>query len=89
MNNVYVKGVDPSLGIVLGVCGHWWQAATIAFVVAMDCPTCGRPPGVFIHCWDEAWPDPKPDACPITGQQECRSRRCELHYMDAPLDMGT
>lgn len=23
--------------------------------------------------------------CPFTGERDCRSRHCELHYMDAPL----
>lgn len=49
--------VDPSLGIVLGVCGHWWQAAEVIEVMERDCPHCGRPPGIFIDCWDEAWPE--------------------------------
>lgn len=60
--SVYVKGVDRNLGIVLGVCGHWWQAKDVSEVMATDCPTCGRPPGVFIGCWDETWPEPEPDA---------------------------
>lgn len=26
--------------------------------------------------------------CPITGQDECADRNCELHYMDAPLRLA-
>jgi hypothetical protein len=25
--------------------------------------------------------------CPITGQIDCEQRTCEIHYMNAPLDM--
>ena len=52
-----VQPVNPSLGIVLGVCGHWWQAEVIPEVMGKDCPQCGRPPGIFIDCWDQAWPE--------------------------------
>lgn len=29
-----------------------------------------------------------PVRCPITGLIDCQRRTCELHYMDAPLNMG-
>lgn len=56
-----VQPVNRMLGVVLGLCGHWWQAKTVPEVMAMDCPRCGRPPGVFIDCWDEKWPEPDPE----------------------------
>jgi hypothetical protein len=54
------QAVNRDLGIVLGICGHWWQAKAVPEVMAIDCPTCGRPPSVFIGCWDETWPSPEP-----------------------------
>lgn len=27
--------------------------------------------------------------CPITRETECKSRQCELHYMDAPLKLAS
>lgn len=26
--------------------------------------------------------------CPMTNIYDCQARTCELHYMDAPLDLG-
>jgi len=65
--SVYVRRVDRDLGLVLGICGHWWQVKTVDEAMAKDCPTCSRPPGVFIDAWYEAWPDPD-SAGPIFEQ---------------------
>lgn len=54
------QSVDRDLGIVLGMCGHWWQAETVPETMEKDCPHCGRPPAIFIGCWDETWPEPEP-----------------------------
>lgn len=28
------------------------------------------------------------EKCPVTGKTNCKSRKCELHYMDAPLKLA-
>lgn len=68
-----VQRINRDLGIVLGLCGHWWQARTVPEVMAMDCPTCQRPPGVFIGCWDETWPEPEPQC---EGSCDCSVGIC-------------
>lgn len=48
--------LNADRGIVLGMCGHWWQPRVVADapvrgVLAWgedDCPHCGRPPGAYI-----------------------------------------
>lgn len=56
--------LNADRGILLGRCGHWWQAATSGLDVmevldrAGTCPHCGRPATTIVGNWEEIWPEP-------------------------------
>ena len=79
-----VNPLYDNLMLILGVCGHWWQAPMATEIWGVDesdidCPVCGRVVGVVISAWEEIYPPDRP-------HQTCRDEN-HVHFR-APTATG-